>query len=212
MQLKGQTALVVNAAGPTGTAVARALAAAGAGLWLTDPDPGLAAALAGPLGAAALPCRPEDAESVAALVAAMPAPDIVVPVLTAGEDGMAAALPWRLMVEGLATALAGRGGGALIALALFPARPDPWQAAGAAWIAGAVRGLAPSLAQGHIRVHAVRARVDDRPALPRFMGGAANGQGPHLPAAGDIAAAVLALAAAGGMTGQVLDLDGGRGW
>lgn len=65
MQLQGQTAIVIGSAGPAGAAIARALHAAGARLWLADLTPPVA--LAQDLSAFALPFDPCDDKAVAHL-------------------------------------------------------------------------------------------------------------------------------------------------
>lgn len=190
MQLQGQTALVIGAASPAGTAIARALHAAGARLCLADTAP--PAALAQDLSALALPLDPCDDTAFAQLAYAagdaLGDIDILVIAIAPAQPPRAMAetpppdfdhllalhtRPLYLATRHFLPAMQARGRGTVLTCAPLPgsgaAAPHGWHGPARAWVIAATESLAAAAAPQGLRVNAILPVTDDSPAVPSFM-------------------------------------------
>ena len=193
--LTGRTALVLGGAGPAGSAIARALAAAGARVCVADPNLDAARSLAADITGMALPFEPLDSASharlaygfgdawgdldilvnaVAPLQMARPMEEVTEP-----DFDRTTALysrPLFLAVRHFLPAMKLRGRGVILThiptAARLPRSRPGWHGPARAWAIAATESLAAEYAPHGIRVNALLPVTDDSPPVPAFMGGA----------------------------------------
>ena len=196
MRLEGKTAIVTGGASGFGAGIVRTFLAEGARVMIADLNGEGAEALAGELGAGALPCRVNVAE--AASVAAMAerateafgaAPDILVN--NAGVTHSPAAMEEvseedfdrvfavncksvYLTARALVPGMKARGTGAILNMASTAGvSPRPrlnWYNASKGWMITATKAMAIELAPHGIRVNALNPVAGETPLLKSFMG------------------------------------------
>jgi 3-oxoacyl-[acyl-carrier protein] reductase len=196
MRLDGKTAIVTGGASGFGAGIVRTFLAEGARVMIADLNGEGAEALAGELGAGAVPCRVNVAE--AASVAAMAekaaeafggAPDILVnnagvthlpaPLEEVGEDDFDRVFAVNcksvyLIARALVPEMKARGAGAILNMASTAGvSPRPrlnWYNASKGWMITATKAMAVELAPHGIRVNALNPVAGETPLLRSFMG------------------------------------------
>jgi 3-oxoacyl-[acyl-carrier protein] reductase len=196
MRLDGKTAIVTGGASGFGAGIVRSFLAEGARVMIADLNGEGAEALAGELGAGALPCRVNVAE--AASVAAMAekateafgaAPDILVnnagithlpaPMEEVSEDDFDRVFAVNcksvyLTARALVPGMKARGAGAILNMASTAGvSPRPrlnWYNASKGWMITATKAMAIELAPHGIRVNALNPVAGETPLLTSFMG------------------------------------------
>ncbi|REC54202.1 SDR family NAD(P)-dependent oxidoreductase [Rhodosalinus sediminis] len=196
MRLDGKTAIVTGGASGFGAGIVRSFLAEGARVMIADLNGEGAEALAGELGAGALPCRVNVAE--AASVAAMAekateafgaAPDILVnnagvthlpaPMEEVSEDDFDRVFAVNcksvyLTARALIPGMKARGAGAILNMASTAGvSPRPrlnWYNASKGWMITATKAMAIELAPHGIRVNALNPVAGETPLLTSFMG------------------------------------------
>jgi 3-oxoacyl-[acyl-carrier protein] reductase len=196
MRLDGKTAIVTGGASGFGAGIVRSFLAEGARVMIADLNGEGAEALAGELGAGALPCRVNVAE--AASVAAMAekateafgaAPDILVnnagithlpaPMEEVSEDDFDRVFAVNcksvyLTARALVPGMKARGAGAILNMASTAGvSPRPrlnWYNASKGWMITATKAMAIELASHGIRVNALNPVAGETPLLTSFMG------------------------------------------
>jgi 3-oxoacyl-[acyl-carrier protein] reductase len=196
MRLHGKTAIVTGGASGFGAGIVRSFLAEGARVMIADLNGEGAEALAGELGAGALPCRVNVAE--AASVAAMAekateafgaAPDILVnnagithlpaPMEEVSEDDFDRVFAVNcksvyLTARALVPGMKARGAGAILNMASTAGvSPRPrlnWYNASKGWMITATKAMAIELASHGIRVNALNPVAGETPLLTSFMG------------------------------------------
>ena len=196
MRLQGKTAIVTGGASGFGAGIVRTFLAEGARVMIADINGEGAEALAGELGAGALPCRVNVAE--AASVAAMAekaeaafggAPDILVnnagithlpaPMEDVSEDDFDRVFAVNcksvyLTARALVPGMKARGAGAILNMASTAGvSPRPrlnWYNASKGWMITATKAMAVELAPHGIRVNALNPVAGETPLLKSFMG------------------------------------------
>jgi 3-oxoacyl-[acyl-carrier protein] reductase len=195
--LSGRTALVLGGAGPVGSTIARALAAAGARVCAADPNLDTARSLATDISGMALPFEPLDSASHARLayafgdawgdpdilVNAVAPPQVARPMeeLTEPDFDRTTALcsrPLFLAVRHFLPAMKLRGHGVVLTHIPVPARlprnRPGWHGPARAWAMAATESLAAEYAPHGIRVNAIMPTTDDSTPVPSFMGGTSS--------------------------------------
>ncbi|MFP4569486.1 glucose 1-dehydrogenase [Rhodosalinus sp.] len=196
MRLEGKTAIVTGGASGFGAGIVRTFLAEGARVMIADINGEGAEALAGQLGAGALPCRVNVAE--AASVAAMAekaadafggTPDILVnnagithlpaPMEAVSEDDFDRVFTVNcksvyLTARALVPGMKARGAGAILNMASTAGvSPRPrlnWYNASKGWMITATKAMAIELAPHGIRVNALNPVAGETPLLKSFMG------------------------------------------
>lgn len=196
MRLEGKTAIVTGGASGFGAGIVRTFLAEGARVMIADLNGEGAEALAGELGAGALPCRVNVAE--AASVAAMAekaeeafgaAPDILVnnagithlpaPMEEVSEEDFDRVFAVNcksvyLTAHALVPGMKARGAGAILNIASTAGvSPRPrlnWYNASKGWMITATKAMAVELAAAGIRVNALNPVAGETPLLKSFMG------------------------------------------
>ena len=196
MRLDGKTAIVTGGASGFGAGIVRSFLAEGARVMIADLNGEGAEALAGELGAGALPCRVNVAE--AASVAAMAekateafgaTPDILVnnagithlpaPMEEVSEDDFDRVFAVNcksvyLTARALIPGMKARGAGAILNMASTAGvSPRPrlnWYNASKGWMITATKAMAIELAPHGIRVNALNPVAGETPLLTSFMG------------------------------------------
>ncbi|TNC74914.1 SDR family oxidoreductase [Rubellimicrobium roseum] len=212
MRLAGRTAIVMGVESPAGTAIARALAKAGATLHLVSADRPRVEALAAGLDASLLAT---DDEGPAA-------PDLVVDAsaLPAMPDRMTSEEDWEetfIRANRPVARLAARADrmpdkGAILLVTAVPAAVETggWLMPMLAWREAAVAALARETAARGLRVNGLAPVMDAGGGLPGFLQPAAARPRAGTAAPVEVAEAALWLLGAGMATGLTLALDGGR--
>lgn len=194
MTLEGKTALVTGGAGPAGSAIVRALAAAGARVCVADADADSANTLAAEIGGLGFPLDPLDDASHARLAYALADAwgdlDILVnavmphhpprPIAGTGEGDFDSLIalhtrPVYLAGRHFIPPMAARGSGVILNFISMSATYNPsapgWHGPAKAWQTAATQAMAAELAPHGLRVNAIQPVLDDLPAVPSFMGG-----------------------------------------
>jgi 3-oxoacyl-[acyl-carrier protein] reductase len=240
MRLKEKTAIVTGGGSGFGAGIARAFAAEGARVAVADIDLAAAKAVAAEIGGEAQEVDVASGNSVAALAAAVPAPDILInnagithlpkPMENVSEEEFDRVLAVNaksvyLMARSFVPAMKARGSGAILNIASTAAlSPRPnlnWYNASKGWMVTATKTMAVELAPSGVRVNALCPVAGETPLLASFMGEDTPARRAQFLATipigrfstpEDLGAAAVFLCSgeASMITGVALEVDGGR--
>ena len=189
MRLKEKVAIVTGGGSGFGAGIAKAFAAEGAQVIVADINLSAAETVASEVDGIAQQVDVASGDSMAALAAAIPTPDIFVnnagithlpkPMEEVTEEEFDRVLAVNaksvyLMARSFVPAMKARGSGAILNVASTAGvSPRPrlnWYNASKGWMITATRAMAIELAEWGIRVNALNPVAGDTPLLKSFMG------------------------------------------